>query len=101
MGLISKQQAIEEIEGLVDTMGVSINKDYCFGMRNMKERAISAVERIQWCESVPLSWWNELKDFLKSCKDDPWETITTSAIAELVLNKMNSIEEKGTEKQCF
>ncbi len=52
-------------------------------------------------EAVPLSWWNELKDFLKSLKDDPWETITTSAIAELVLNKMNSIEEKGTEKQCF
>lgn len=62
---------------------------------------INSLAEQQTVESVPLSWWNELKDFLKSWKDDPWETITTSAIAELVLNKMNFIEEKGTEKQCF
>ena len=48
-------------------------------------------------EAVPLSWWHELKDFLKSWKDDPLETITTSVTVELVLNKMNFIEEKGTE----
>ena len=59
------------------------------------------VEEEPTVEAVPLSWWHELKDFLKSWKDDPWEKITTSAIAELVLNKMNFIEEKGTEKQCF
>lgn len=55
------------------------------------------VEEEPTVEAVPLSWWNELKDVLKSWKDDPWETITTSAIAELVLNKMNFIEEKGTD----
>ena len=59
------------------------------------------VEEEPTVEAVPLSWWNELKDFLKSWKDDPWEKITTSVTAELVLNKMNFIEEKGTEKQCF
>lgn len=62
---------------------------------------ICLIEDAPTIEAVPLSWWNELKDFLKSWKDDPWEKITTSAIAELVLNKMNFIEEKGTEKQCF
>lgn len=62
---------------------------------------INSLAEQQTVESVPLSWWNELKDFLKSLKDDPLETITTSVIAELVLNQMNRIEEKGTEKQCF
>ena len=52
------------------------------------------VEEEPTVEAVPLSWWNELKDFLKSWKHDPWETITTSATVELVLNKMNFIEEK-------
>lgn len=62
---------------------------------------INSLAEQQTVESVPLGWWNELKDFLKSWKDDPWETIATSVIVGLVLNQMNRIEEKGTEKQCF
>lgn len=55
------------------------------------------LSKLPTVEAVPLSWWNEMKDFLKSWKDDPWEKSTTSANAELVLNKMNFIEEKGTD----
>ena len=61
----------------------------------------SIVDTAPTVEAVPLSWWNELKDIIKSWKDDPLEKITTSIIVELVLYQMNRIEEKGTEKQCF
>lgn len=72
MGLISKQQAIEEIERLVDTMSVSINKDYCFGMRNMKERAISAVERIP--------------EAITRCRDCKWYVEETASCSNGVMN---------------
>ena len=43
---IKRPDAVEEIRGLDDTMFVCVSKDECNGMRSMKERAMSALERI-------------------------------------------------------
>lgn len=44
--LISRAEAIKEIEGLVATMSVCLSREECNGMRSMKERAIVAVKNL-------------------------------------------------------
>ena len=58
---IKRSDAVEEIRGLVDTMSVCVSMDECNGMRSMKERAMSALERIPAADVRPVKegYWIE------------------------------------------
>lgn len=43
---IKREDAIEFVSSLVDTMSVCTNKDECIGMKSMKSRAISAIRDV-------------------------------------------------------
>lgn len=51
---ISRETAINDAKNLVDTMSVCVSMDECNGMRSMKERAMSALERIQAADVRPV-----------------------------------------------
>lgn len=48
--LIRRQEAIEAVLNIVDTMSVCITKDECYGMRRMKERAIKELKELPSAE---------------------------------------------------
>lgn len=44
--LIRRRDVLESVGGLVDTMSVCVSVDECCGMRSMKARALSAIEKV-------------------------------------------------------
>ena len=59
---IEKQDALENISGLVDTMSVCTSVDMCLGMKSMKSRVLSEIESMQEEDVVLLSEVNEKVD---------------------------------------
>ena len=51
---ISREAAINDVKNLVDTMSVCVSMDECNGMRSMKERALTALERIPAADVRPV-----------------------------------------------
>lgn len=51
---IKRSDALEEIHGLVDTMSVCVSMDECNGMRKMKERALTAIGKIEPADVQPV-----------------------------------------------
>lgn len=56
---IRREDAIEFVFSLVDTMSVCTNKDECIGMKSMKSRALSAIRDVPVAnvrDNTPSSW---------------------------------------------
>lgn len=75
--LISRQAAIEAIDGLVSTMSVCVSTDECRGMNWMKKRAMKAIEELPSEQKrIPVIRCSEcikgrtLKNTLVKCVDD-------------------------------
>lgn len=59
---IEKQEALENISGLVDTMSICTSVDMCLGMKSMKSSVLSEIESMQEEDAVLLSEVNEKVD---------------------------------------
>lgn len=100
--LIDRQEAIDAIENLVSSMSVCINVDEYHGMRDMKYRALKAINELPSAQPDLDEWCPDCKEYDKERNSCPrWNRVIKETLKDLQEERKTQLSEENTTSDCI